>query len=90
MVIGINTVHIRVKVPNLLIASNLRELVGGGLCSKGAERSGKVTRVYSCGCLKAIKIKNKQIYKQTNIQINILDPIYLSQTKSDIHEIFRV
>ena len=43
MVIGIHTVHIWVKVPNLLIASNLRELVGGGLCSKGAERPGKVT-----------------------------------------------
>ena len=43
MVIGIHTVHIRVKVPNLLISSNLRELVGGGLCSKGAERPGKVT-----------------------------------------------
>ena len=41
--IGIHTVHIRVKVPNLLEASNLRELVGGGLCSKGAERSGKAT-----------------------------------------------
>ena len=43
MVIGIHTVRIRVKVPNLLISSNLRELVGGGLCSKGAERPGKVT-----------------------------------------------
>ena len=40
MVIGIHTVHIRVKVPNLLIASNLRELVGGSLGSKGAERPG--------------------------------------------------
>ena len=48
--IGIHTVHIRVKVPNLLFASNLRELVGGGLSSKGAERSGKVT-VWN-GCLK--------------------------------------
>ena len=41
--IGNHTVHIRVEVPNLLISSNLRELVGGGLCSKGAERPGKVT-----------------------------------------------
>ena len=41
--IGNYAVHIRVKVPNLLISSNLRELVGGGLCSKGAERPGKVT-----------------------------------------------
>ena len=43
MVIGIHTVHIRVKVPNLLVASNLRALVGGGLCSKGAERPGTAT-----------------------------------------------
>ena len=43
MVIGIHAVHIRVKAPNLLLASNLRELVGGGLCSKGAERPGKAT-----------------------------------------------
>ena len=41
--IGNFTVGIRVLVPNLLSASFLRELVGGGLCSKGAERSGKVT-----------------------------------------------
>ena len=37
-----------------------------------------------------IKAKNKQIYKQTNKQINILlYPKYLSQIKSDHHEIFR-
>ena len=41
--IGNHTVHIRVEVPNLLISSNLRELVGGGLCSEGAVRPGKVT-----------------------------------------------
>ena len=43
--IGIHTVNTLVKAPNLLKASNLRELVGGGLCSKGAERSGKVTAI---------------------------------------------
>ena len=41
---GNHAVHIRVKAPNLLIASNLRKLVGGSLCSEGAERSGKVTQ----------------------------------------------
>ena len=41
--IGIHTTYIRVKVPNLLIASNLRKLGGGSLCGKGAERSGSVT-----------------------------------------------
>ena len=40
---GNHTVHIRVKVPNLLVASILRKLVGGHLCSKGAERSGSAT-----------------------------------------------
>ena len=43
MVFGNHTVHIRVKVPNLLIASNLRKLGGGSLCGKGAERSGSAT-----------------------------------------------
>ena len=33
---------------------------------------------------------NKQQTKKTNKQINILEPIYLSQIKSDPHEIFRV
>ena len=37
-----------------------------------------------------IKTKKKQIYKQTNKQTNILEPIYLSQIKSDLHEILRV
>ena len=41
--IGNHTVRIRVEVPNLLISGNLREPVGGGLFSKGAERPGKVT-----------------------------------------------
>ena len=43
MVFGNHAVRIRVEVPNLLISSNRRELVGGGLCSEGAERPGKVT-----------------------------------------------
>ena len=42
--IGNHTVHIWVEVPNLLLGSR-RELVGGGLCSKGAERPGKVTGI---------------------------------------------
>ena len=38
-----------------------------------------------------IKIKNKQVYKQTNKQTNkhVLDIEYLSQFKSDLHEILR-
>ena len=43
VVIGNHAVHIRVKVPNLLVAGILRTLVGGSLCSKGAERSGSAT-----------------------------------------------
>ena len=67
--IGNHTVHIRVKVPNLLISSNLRELVGGGLCSKGAERPGKVTiektsrrentRSQTRGSLRGISLQNR-------------------------------
>ena len=38
VVIGNHAVHIRVKVPNLLIASNLRKLGGGGPLSKSAGR----------------------------------------------------
>ena len=39
-----------------------------------------------------IKTNNKQIHKQTNKQKNkqtVLDPQYLSQINSDLHEIFR-
>ena len=36
-----------------------------------------------------IEIKNEQINKQTNKQINILDPKYISQIKPDIQEPFR-
>ena len=43
----------------------------------------------SVGVPKRLKQK-KQIYKQTNKQINILEPIYLSQIKSNLHEILRV
>ena len=49
----------------------------------------KIFRVTSCGCQKSIKIKNNQINKKTNQQINILDPKYLSQIKSNIYKISR-
>ena len=40
---------------------------------------------------KTNKSINKQTNKHTNKQTNtFLDPIYLSQIKSDLHEIFRV
>ena len=37
-----------------------------------------------------LKKAKKSINKQTNKQINILEPKYLSQIKSDLHEILRV
>ena len=37
-----------------------------------------------------IKKNGQQTNKQTNKQINILEPIYLSQIKSDLHKILRV
>ena len=43
MVIGIHAAYIRVKVPNLLIASNLRKLGGGNPLSKVAGRAGSAT-----------------------------------------------
>ena len=61
MVIGNHATYIRVKAPNLLFASNLRELVGGGLCSKGAERPGKVTieKYRSLGLLFSLKSSSR-------------------------------
>ena len=49
--------------------------------------------VYSCGCSKMIKIKNKQVNKQMNKQTKkkrFLDPEYLSQITSDPRKIFMV
>ena len=53
----------------------------------------KILRGTFCGCPTMIKIKkNKSKNLQTNKQINkpFLGPIYLSQIKSDLYEIFRV
>ena len=72
MVIGNYTAYIRVLVPHLLSASFRRELVGGSLCSKGAERSGSATieKYRSLGLLFSSKSSSEE------------DRVFLSVCKS--------
>ena len=59
------------------------------ISAKSSQISPKFSGELSAGVPQRLKQK-KQIYKQTNKQINILEPIYLSQIKSDLYEILRV
>ena len=58
--IGIHATYIWVKVPYLLIASNLRKLGGGSLCGKGAERSGSAT-IEKWSCRQSNSVINERI-----------------------------